>query len=419
MTWRTSTLGEIVRESGGLIQSGPFGSQLHQADYVTDGVPAIMPKDIAAGEVDERTVARVSESTADRLRRHRLSPGAIVLPRRGDVSKRAFIREEQSGWLCGTGCLQVGLSGREVLPEFLYYYMELPAATQWLEQNAVGSTMLNLSASIVSKLPVRFPSLTTQRRISTLLRTFDDLVANNRRRMALHEEAARQLFREWFVRLRFPGHEHTAVRSGVPSGWSLLPLSALCLGGIGIQTGPFGSQLHQSDYTDEGVPVVMPKDIARLRIDTDSTARISSDLASRLCRHRLEVGDTVYGRRGDIGRRAYVGPRQAGALCGTGCLRLRPDPVAVSPIFFFDALGSPDTAGTIANRAKGATMPNLNATVLRSVPVLVPTRSLQDLYAEHVETMMKMTDVLEQQSDRLKAARDLLLPRLMSGNLAL
>jgi restriction endonuclease S subunit len=162
------------------------------------------------------------------------------------------------------------------------------------------------------------------------------------------------------------------------------PLESLCVADGGIQTGPFGSQLHQADYSEEGIPVIMPKDLVGYRIAVESIARIPEDLANKLGRHRMTEGDTVYGRRGDIGRRAFIGRRQEGWFCGTGCLRIRPDLTAINPRFLFDALGSSETAGAIANRAKGATMPNLNAMLMRSVPVLVAPRRLQDYYAEQV-----------------------------------
>ena len=126
MTWSASTLGKLVENGAGMIQTGPFGSQLHQSDYVPDGIPVIMPKDITDGRVSADSVARVSEETAMRLRRHQLNPRTIVLPRRGEITKRAFISEAQSGWLCGTGCVQIDLRGAQLVPEFLYYYMELP-----------------------------------------------------------------------------------------------------------------------------------------------------------------------------------------------------------------------------------------------------------------------------------------------------
>ena len=125
-------------------------------------------------------------------------------------------------------------------------------------------------------------------------------------------------------------------------------------------------------------------------------------------------GRAGYGRRGDIGRRAFISGRHAGWFCGTGSLRIRPNRKEINPRYLFDTLGSPETAGTIANRAKGATMPNLNGGVLKSVPVLVAPRSLQDIYAEQVGPMADMIETLAVQNQKLRAARDLLLPRLIT-----
>jgi type I restriction enzyme S subunit len=162
----------------------------------------------------------------------------------------------------------------------------------------------------------------------------------------------------------------------------------------------------------------MPKDLIDLRISEDSIARIPEELADQLGRHRMLPGDTVYGRRGDIGRRAFIRRRQAGWFCGTGCLRLRPDTVKVNDRYLFDTLGSPQTAATIANRAKGSTMPNLSAGALKSVPILLAPRMLQDMYALQADTFVDLRETLNEQNGKLRSARHLLLPRLMSGEIA-
>ena len=96
------------------MQTGPFGSQLHQSDYQESGVPVIMPADILDGKIDLTRIARVSESHVDRLKRHKLSKGDIVYGRRGDIGRQALIRDENTGWLCGTGCLRVTLGDAAV-----------------------------------------------------------------------------------------------------------------------------------------------------------------------------------------------------------------------------------------------------------------------------------------------------------------
>jgi type I restriction enzyme S subunit len=131
----------------------------------------------------------------------------------------------------------------------------------------------------------------------------------------------------------------------------------------------------------------------------------------------MAPGDVVYGRRGDIGRRAFIGPRETGWLCGTGCLRLRPNPTKVAPRFFFDALGHPTVVGTIIARAQGATMPNLNTGLVASVSMVIPPRALQEDYADQVEDRERLLEKLGLQNEKLVQARDLLLPRLMDGRL--
>jgi type I restriction enzyme S subunit len=339
-----------------------------------------------------------------------VGPGVTIGRSGGSIGKVTFVGSDF--WPHNTCLFVTDFKGNE--PRFVAYLLGLVD----LAQLNSGAAQPSLNRNFVYDVKVRFPDPPTQRAVAGVLSAYDDLIENNRRRMALLEEAARQLYREWFVRLRFPGHEHTRIVDGVPEGWKRSTLERLCAMPDGIQTGPFGSQLHQSDYTEDGVPVVMPKDLVGLRITLDSIARVPEELAATLARHRMAEGDTVYGRRGDIGRRAFIGRRQVGFLCGTGCLRIRPDPEAVNPRYLFDALGAPETAGAIANRAKGAIMPSLNASLLKSVPVLISVRRLQDLYAENVELWSQAHEVLEEQNLRLRAARDLLLPRLMSGEIA-
>jgi type I restriction enzyme, S subunit len=234
---------------------------------------------------------------------------------------------------------------------------------------------------------------------------------------------ARALYREWFVHFRFPGHENDPRAASplgeIPAGWKLTDLASVCAKSNGIQTGPFGSQLHESDYSKEGVPVVMPKDLIGFRIRTESIARIPEETADRLARHRMQPGDIVYGRRGDIGRRAYVMPYQTGWFCGTGCMRLRPDPEVVNGWYLFNYLGRDDVVSLIAGRAQGVTMPNLNTGVMSSVPVLLPPRQLQQEFTRLTFPMAEVREVLTAKNENLRRTRDLLLPRLLSGQFEL
>ena len=378
----------------------------------------IRTTNVKGGYISLDDVGYVSEETFEKwTRRSKPIYGDVILTREAPVGEVGRFTATDDHVFLGQRLFHYRANPKLLDWNFLAYALQSHEVQGRLRAMGFGATVEHIKVGDAENLRIPCPPLATQKRIGSALAAYDDLIENNRRRMTLLEESARLLYNEWFVRLRFPGHEHTPIVDGVPQGWQRKALESVCASGDGIQTGPFGSQLHQADYSDEGVPVVMPKDIIGFRISVASIARIPESLADALGRHRMQPGDTVYGRRGDIGRRAYIGKRQAGWFCGTGCLRIRPDPDAILPRYLFDTLGTPETVGAITNRAKGSTMLNLSAAALKPVSVLVPTRRMQDLYVEQVERVHEMVEVLDEQNQKLRAARDLLLPRLMSGEL--
>ncbi len=407
MSWSSDVLGAVVKRGGGAIQTGPFGSQLHQADYTPDGVPVIMPKDIREGRVSTETVAMVSEPTAVRLKRHRLAPRTIVLPRRGEVTKRAFIREDQRGWLCGTGCLQIVLGGSELHPEFLYYFMEQQEVARWLEQHAVGTTMLNLSAGIVADLPLRYPEAASQGRIAGILATYDDLIENNRRRLALLEDAARQVYREWFVRLRFPGHEHTRVVDGVPEGWSSWRVDEICDVGRGASPRPIAAFMGGDipwfkigDATGSESPFV-------LRTEEQVTDKGAEKSVA------LEAGALILSNSATCGIPFFTGVPGCihdGWLYFT-CLK------RVSERFLYCFLHFKKDE-LVSSVSDGSTQKNLNTSAVSRLVMLLPDNDrLLGHFEETVQPMFSQALNLAGQNQKLRAARDLLLPRLMSGEI--
>ena len=155
--------------------------------------------------------------------------------------------------------------------------------------------------------------------------------------------------------------------------WNWEPLGEVCRrGGGDIQTGPFGSQLHASDYVAVGVPSIMPQDISHDRVDVGGIARITPSDAERLSRYLVKPGDIVYSRRGDVERRALITERESGWLCGTGCLRVRLGGGIVDPTYASYFLSHPASREWVVRHAVGATMPNLNSSILGALPFLLP-----------------------------------------------
>ena len=173
--WELCRMREVVTGNSG-IKTGPFGSQLHKADYVESGVPVIMPINMRRGLIDPRGIAQITQEKASSLNEQRCKPGDIVFARRGEIGRCAIVRKEQDKWLNGTGSLRIRIATDKVSSEFTLFAVCMPRQLYWLNTNAVGQTMLNLSAEIIQDLPLPIPPLPEQRKIAEILRTWDEVI---------------------------------------------------------------------------------------------------------------------------------------------------------------------------------------------------------------------------------------------------
>lgn len=172
--WAKTTLGKIAD-----IITGPFGSQLHQSDYVKRGIPIVMPQDIGNRNINYSTINYVSEEDATRLKRYSTVANDILYARRGDVEKHAFVRAKDAGVLCGTGCLRVRINSNEVEPAFLSFYLNREETRKWLVTHAVGTNMPNLNTDILSDVPIAYPTLKEQRKIAKVLNCIEERIILN------------------------------------------------------------------------------------------------------------------------------------------------------------------------------------------------------------------------------------------------
>ena len=176
-----------------------------------------------------------------------------------------------------------------------------------------------------------------------------------------------------------------------------------------IQTGPFGSQLHQSDYVDVGIPSIMPVNIGdRMNISTEKIVYITEEDATRLSRYRVQEGDIVYSRRGDVEKCAYIGKAEIGWLCGTGCLRIRIDSSKADSKFIAYYLSTEDMKSWISNNAVGTTMPNLNSSILQQVPLSMPSLDEQKRIASILSSLDEKIDLLNRENATLEAMAETL-----------
>jgi type I restriction enzyme S subunit len=386
MRLQTRSLISVIKEHGGLIQTGPFGSQLHQSEYTDEGIPAVMPKDIKEGRIDETSVARVSKEKAAQLSRHLLKPHSIVFPRRGNISKCAYIEASQAGFLCGTGCIKIEVPSTVILPKFLYYYLGLSHVVEWLERNAVGTTMLNLSAAILGRLPVPELSIDRQRSIVEVLSAYDDLIENNRRRIQLLEEAARLLYKEWFVHLRFPGHEHVTITDGVPEGWEVKTLGDVV-------------ELKRGKYITKA-----------LAINGDVPV-IAGGLKPAYFHHVANVAGPVITISASGANAGFVNLYHED-IWASDCSYI--DVESTDFIYYFYLLLE-SRQRELFGLQRGAAQPHVYPKDLIRLRFVCAPHSIVSVFEDEVSTSFGLVKNLASQNTLLASARDLLLPRLMNG----
>src|ERR1019366_5405005 len=183
-SWKAVTIDDLCQTGIASVWTGPFGSQLHVADYAQTGVPVVPTEAITNRTIDTALINHVTPDTASRLNRHRLQPGDILFARRGAqaTGSSGIVKKEHDGFLCGTGAIVLRVvSGNTIDPEFLSLALSSDESVAWFKQQAVGAVMPNLNDSIVRRFALRLPPLPVQWAIARVLVTVDDKIDLNRR----------------------------------------------------------------------------------------------------------------------------------------------------------------------------------------------------------------------------------------------
>lgn len=435
--WEYTTLGEACARGGGDIQTGPFGSQLHAADYVPSGIPSIMPQNIGDNRVVPEGIARITKQDAERLSRYRVRPWDIVYSRRGDVERRALIRPSQDGWLCGTGCLRVRFGGGQISPVFASYYLGDSRVREWIVRHAHGATMPNLNTSILSALPFVVPPPEEQQFIARILGVLDDKIDLNRRMNETLEGIAQALFKSWFVdfdpvRAKAQGHDPGLPRpiaelfpsffegtelGDAPKGWETRSLGDICLR---VSMGPFGSDIKTDNFVPVGVPVVRGGNLKDGFVD-DRFVYLSEEKATELKNANAFPGDLVITHRGTLGQVGII-PRKCRFpryVVSQSQMVLSVDPSQASPEFVFSFLCSKNGQYQLLANTSQTGVPAIArpTTSVKAIRIVLPPTSILRLFDTVVGRFSERRNACRVESRTLIALRDALLSKLISGEL--
>jgi type I restriction enzyme S subunit len=268
---------------------------------------------------------------------------------------------------------------------------------------------------MIERFAVPKPPLDHQERIVAALAAYDDLIDNNRRRIKLLEDSVRLLFDEWFVRHRFPDATAATQGAGLPRGWSRKPLGQLTTK-IGSGATPRGGD---ASYAEEGIAFIRSQNVYDYNFVEDGLAHINDDQAALLSGVSVEAGDVLLNITGaSVGRCCMVPRRLIPARVNQHVMIIRADPRKVSPYYLLCAINADERKRQLLSYAQtGSTREALTKELMSNFEVIVPDELNMGAFAEFAGDVFQQREVLAEQNVKLRTARDLLLPRLMSGEL--
>jgi type I restriction enzyme S subunit len=278
-----------------------------------------------------------------------------------------------------------------------------------LDRYDVGNSNPTLNRNHIHGLDITIPECRIQERIAEVLSAYDDLIENNRRRIQLLEQAARLLYREWFVRLRFPGHEHVTITDGIPEGWEKKKINDVCetVGGGTPST-------KVSEYWDGDITWVVPSDITK----NDCLALLNSEQkitekGLRKSSAKMVPAETILmTSRASVGFFALMDYE---VCTNQGFINIIPYENEMRMYLLFNLMSRVEE---IRSNAKGTTYPEISKGRFRDMGVVVPPKAFVNEFAEFASDIIRQVRILKRSTLKLAKARDILLPRLMNGEVA-
>jgi type I restriction enzyme S subunit len=407
MRWPRAKVESIKAEGRYSLVGGPFGSELTTRDYVEEGVPVIRGANLSGdGFFKDADFVFVREEKADQLIANNAYPGDVVFTQRGTLGQVGVIPAEPHypRYLISQSQMKLSVDPQKADARFVFYFFRHPDTVQTVKNHALSSGVPHINLGILRDFELPLPPLHAQRQVVAMLSPYDHLIENNQRRMALLEEAARLLYREWFVRLRFPGHEHTRVVDGVPEGWERRLLGDICAD-IREAVSP--------DDLEPDTPYIGLEHMPRRSIALTEWGRAEAVASAK---HRYMTGDILFGKI-----RPYfhkVGIAFTGGVASSDAIVIRPNAEELRSLVLTTVSSDEFVAEASQTMREGSKMPRADWKLMTKYRVLLPPPGLLDSFSATVSTITDQLRTLCFQNHKLKAARDLLLPRLMSGEIA-
>ena len=381
------------------ITDGKHGDCVNEEN---SGFYFISCKDVKDGAINYESARQITEKDfSEANKRTLLEPNDILITNSGTIGRMAFVRDVPSTYKTTfqKSVAIVKPNSDIIYPLYLYY--QLQCCVERFINQSNGSAQKNLLLSTMRAFELFIhDDLNTQRRIADILSAYDDLIENNRKQIKLLEEAAQRLYQEWFVDLRFPGHEHTKIVDGVPEGWEKTTLDEIC---------SVRKETLAPNKIDIGTPYIGLEHMPRKDICLSEWGN-SSEISSN--KFRYYEDDILFGKI-----RPYfhkVGFALNSGVTSTDAIVLKSTKGLWS--FLLMTVSSSEFVNyTYQNCKEGAKMPRADWKQMKSYPIMIADRTIQSTFEEQIYAITRKIKVLALQINWLSEARDRLLPKLMSG----
>jgi type I restriction enzyme S subunit len=427
-------LGELCVEGG--VQTGPFGSQLHQEDYVESGTPIITVEHLGENRIVHANLPKVSDEDRQRLAKYTLKCGDIVFSRVGSVDRRALVQQREDGWLFSGRCLRVRPQTEILDSQWLSYFFGLPSFKNYIRGIAVGATMPSLNTKLLSDVPIYFPCLDIQRQAAIALSALDDRITLLRETNATLEAIAQAIFKSWFVDFDpvrakqegrapegmdettaalFPDSFEESELGLVPRGWGVEWLSNV----FDFKEGP-GIRNWQYTNSDVGTRFINIRCIQDGDLSIETANRITDEEANGKYAHfHLKSWDVVVSTSGTLGRSAIVREDHLPLMLNTSVIRFRPVEGMTCFSYVYEYLNTPEFMFKVESMASGSVQKNFGPMHLKQMKLVLPPIELIVCYESAARPLFEKIVTNRARAQTLAALRDTLLPRLISGQLRL
>lgn len=412
------------------------GGAWSEDEYVNEGIPVLRVSNMVGGAVVSKDDKFLSEASRQAYAKHELAERDTLIATVGShptqqgsvVGRTVRVPSEWSGAYLNQNAACLRIDGTdEVDSNFFWHLTNTVLFKHHIESRARGSAnQVRMAIGELKKFEYDFPDIETQRKIAAILTAYDDLIETNKRRIALLEKMAEELYREWFVRMRFPGHQNTRFVKGVPEGWEPIRMGALVEHYIG---GGWGEEDQSTEYSEPAF-VIRGTDVPKVQLSDISSVPHRFHTTSNLQTRVMQPDDFVFEASGGsknqlLGRNVRVSSVLLDSLTdpvipASFCKLIRFDRKKVSPYLmqlYLKLFYDQGLVGIFQVQSTGISNYQFES-FLKFHKMLIPPASQQSKFEDLVKPMLDQKDHLGLQISAAAKASDLLLPRLISGKLS-